>query len=77
MTDFQYTKTAAGIEITAYTGNAKELLIPAALDGLPVVSIGQCAFYSNELTSVIIPDSVTSIVARAFDRGVTIIRGGQ
>lgn len=41
--------------------------IPSTLDGLPVTSIGDCAFFRcNGLTSVTIPDTVTSIGDSAF-----------
>ena len=45
-----------------------ELVIPSSYQGKPVTSIGSSAFYScGKLTSVTIPDSVTSIGDRAFD----------
>lgn len=41
--------------------------IPSTIDGYPVVSIGESAFYAAEnLTGIIIPDSVTSIGVCAF-----------
>ena len=33
------------VEITDYTGNATEVVIPAEIEGLPVTSIGDEAFY--------------------------------
>lgn len=42
------------------------IVIPATLDGLTVVMIGNDAFLANALTSVTIPDSVTSIGEFAF-----------
>ena len=38
-----------------------DLEIPAEIAGLPVTSIGEAAFRSSLLTSITIPDSVTSI----------------
>ena len=51
------------IEITDYPDNATgPLEIPAQIDGKPVTSIGGKAFaYCTGLTSVTIPNSVTSI----------------
>ena len=58
------------IEITGYsTSNlacGKNVVIPAKIDGKPVTSIGSLAFYHNQLTGVVIPDSVKSIGNRTF-----------
>ena len=54
------------VEITYYTGDAAEVVIPAEIDGLPVTVIGKLAFQSPNLISVSIPDSVTTIVDWAF-----------
>lgn len=43
------------------------LTIPAALDGLPVVGIGEGAFSAKGLTSVVIPDSIISVGSWSFD----------
>ncbi len=44
-----------------------EIIIPKELDGLPVTVIGaNCFFYCANVTSVVIPDSVTEIKAAAF-----------
>lgn len=64
-------------EIIRYTGTVEHLKIPAELDGYPVTSIGNDAFsnysflddeFSNcdNLTSVNLPNSVTSIGDHAF-----------
>jgi hypothetical protein len=52
--------------ITGYIGNASDIVIPAAMFGKPVTSIGNGAFSSKKLTSVTIPGSVTSIDDSAF-----------
>ena len=44
----------------------KNVVIPAEIDGKPVTSIGDYAFYDNQLTSVVIPGSVKSIGNYAF-----------
>ena len=44
-----------------------ELVIPNEIEGLPVRSIGRGAFaYCRDLTSIIIPDGVTSIGGAVF-----------
>ncbi len=43
-----------------------DLEIPAEIAGLPVTSIGEAAFRSSLLTSITIPDSVTSIGKGGF-----------
>ncbi len=45
-----------------------DLIIPDTIDGFPVTSIGNYAFwYCTDLTRVTIPDSVTSIGTFAFE----------
>ena len=58
------------IEITGYnTSNSdcgKNVVIPAEIDGKPVTSIGNSAFYNKSLTGLVIPGSVKSIGDNAF-----------
>lgn len=65
----EYEMTDAGCVITGYTGAPDaELRIPATVNGIPVVAIGDYAFQDCfELTgSIVIPDTVTRIGAGAF-----------
>ena len=55
------------ITITGYTGSGGAVTIPSTTFGLPVTSIGTWAFAHTSLTSVTIPDSVTSIGDGVFD----------
>jgi BspA type Leucine rich repeat region (6 copies) len=60
----------ASVTLTNYYGPGGAVAIPAAIIGLPVTIIGYEAFnytgFGGNLTSVIIPDSVTSISSDAF-----------
>ncbi|NBS55200.1 hypothetical protein EBT23_06570, partial [bacterium] len=60
--DFTYTTNNGEVTITGYTGSGGNLVIPGTIEGNPVTSIGGGAFLGlSSLTSVTIPDSVTSI----------------
>ena len=54
------------ITITGYNGTARDVVIPAEVNGIPIVAIGARAFANNQLTSVTIGNSVTSIGEMAF-----------
>jgi hypothetical protein len=63
------------ITITQYTGPGGDVTIPSMIDGLPVISIG--GFANSAVTSVTIPNGVTTIGRWAFNgctglRSVTI-----
>ncbi len=62
-----YTTNAKGITITGYTGPNVAVVIPNYINGAPVTSIGDSAFYNHpDLPSVQIPDGVTTIGQSAF-----------
>ncbi|MCT4507947.1 MAG: leucine-rich repeat protein [Tepidibacter sp.] len=67
-------------EITGYLGSETEIVIPSIIDGKKVTSIGTNAFKSKGITSVEIPDTVTTIGSGAFSyckslTSVTIPKG--
>ena len=62
-----YEDNGDSVTITGYTGNEASVVIPNEIEGKPVTAIGKAAFsHNNTLTSVAIPDSVTSIGVKAF-----------
>jgi hypothetical protein len=54
----------------------QDLVIPSKINGVSVINIGYYAFSFGELTSVVIPNTVTSILQYAFEfnylRSITI-----
>jgi hypothetical protein len=63
---FTYFTNYGSITITGYTGTNADVVIPSAINGLPVTEIGEVAFSYGSLSSVTIPNSVTSIGGQAF-----------
>jgi hypothetical protein len=68
VSDFETSVENGAVIITGFWGTGKitEVRIPAEIDGLPVKIIGDRAFSNSQLTSVVIPNSVTSIGIGAF-----------
>ena len=54
------------VRITSFEGTARRVVIPAHIQGMPVVVIGQRAFERRNLSRVIIPPSVRIIEREAF-----------
>jgi len=63
---YYFTTNNGSITITGYAGSNNVVAIPYQINGLPVTRIGAWAFYSNHVTSVMIPDSVTGIADGVF-----------
>ena len=67
VSDFIYTTSANGITITGYVGNSTIIKIPAQIGGVDIVAISEAAFVDqSSVTSIIVPDTVTSIGLGAF-----------
>ena len=67
-----YMKSSDGTyaEVVDYTASATNVVIAEEYEGVPVIKIGGSAFANKNITSILIPDSVTSIGSDAF-RGCT------
>lgn len=65
---FAFTPDNTAVIVTnyKYNGAAADVTIPSRYQGKPVTTIGHAAFFNSAVTSVTIPDSVTSISDEAF-----------
>ncbi len=66
----EYTLSGDGTSCTITgmdTSESTDVIIPSSYNGVPVTSIAKNAFFKSDITSVVIPDSVTSIGKSAFD----------
>lgn len=64
--DFEFTPDNTAVIVIRYKGTAADVTIPSRYKGKPVTTIGHAAFFNSAVTSVTIPDSVTSISDEAF-----------
>jgi hypothetical protein len=65
--DYTCIEDGGTIIIVGYAGPGGAVVIPATIEDMPVIGLGIWAFYNcTSLTSVTIPDSVTSIGYEAF-----------
>ena len=66
--DFKFTPDNTAVIVNNYKckGTAADVTIPSHYKGKPVTTIGHAAFFNSAVTSVTIPDSVTSIDDNAF-----------
>ena len=63
---FTYVNHGDSIEITGFDNSVSDVVIPSEIEGLPVTAISVGAFYLSTITSIEVPDSVTSIGEMAF-----------
>ena len=76
--NFEYQFNNEEISIIGYNGTSREIEIPDEISGYPVRIIGKRAFYENNFTRVIIPDSIITIEEMAFfglwdrDKGISL-----
>ncbi len=60
------------LTITGYLGSSTDIVIPSAIAGKTVTAIGDDAFSYSDLTSVVIPNSVTIIGAGTFSHTASL-----
>lgn len=63
---FTYVNHGDSIEITGFNNSVSDVVIPSEIEGLPVTAISVGAFYLSIITSIEIPNTVTSIGEMAF-----------
>ena len=63
---FTYVNHGDSIEITGFNNSVSDVVIPSEIEGLPVTTISTGAFYLSAITSIEVPDTVTSIGEMAF-----------
>ena len=64
--DFEFILNNTAVVVISYKGTAADVTIPSRYQGKPVTTIDHAAFFNSAVTSVTIPDSVTSISDEAF-----------
>lgn len=64
--DFKFILNNTAVIVIRYKGTAADVTIPSRYQGKPVTMIDHAAFHDSAVTSVTIPDSVTSIPDDAF-----------
>lgn len=64
--DFEFILNNTAVIVISYKGTAADVTIPSRYKGKPVTAINNAAFLNSAVTSVTIPDSITSIPDAAF-----------
>lgn len=64
--DFEYEFEDGTVTITGYIGSDLEIIIPDTIEERPVTTIGKGAFEGYDMTSITVPEGVTTISVGAF-----------
>lgn len=64
--ELTYTVGEGGVTLTGYTGTAEDVVIPAEIDGLPVVAVAADCFRDKTFRSLCLPDSIRSVAPNAL-----------
>lgn len=63
---YKYKIVNGAITLTGYTGTETAVQLPSSIKGIPVTAIQDSAFTSKKFTSVVIPESITTLGKNAF-----------
>ena len=61
-----YTVTDNQASISSFSGELTDVVVPSSVDNYPIVAIEDYAFANSAMTSISLPDSVTTIGKGAF-----------
>ena len=64
---FDYEVSEEGVRITGYHGTEETIVIPAAIGGMDVITVGSGTFWNNTANHVILPNSLVTLEAGAFE----------
>lgn len=64
--ELTYTIGEDGVTLTGYTGTAEDVVIPAEIDGLPVVAVAADCFRDKSFRSLCLPDGIRRIAPNAL-----------
>lgn len=66
--DFEYEFNDGTVTITGYIGTDLQIVVPDTIEQRPVTVIGEKAFSGYDMTSIVIPEGVTTIEEDAFSQ---------
>lgn len=71
--DYQLLDSLEGVVLLRYTGKAQEIILPQEIEDFPVQRIEGRAFYSTNVKTVVIPDSITTMGREVFSRCSSLV----
>ena len=67
VSNFTFSRSGSNYTITAYNGTDTDIVIPSQYNGANVTAIGSSVFRNSNITSVYIPNTITSVGSSCFD----------
>lgn len=64
--DYYYEFNDTGITITSYNGKERDVVIPSQIDGFDVTALASGSFGATNITSVIVPETVSTMYPSTF-----------